>query len=404
MTHSNYLKIAAFLLAAAFMTVACGKDDPEKKEDNKPSITCSQTTVMRGEDVTVKISGITDKTEVTVKFGREKTITQNGPGSISYAFENSGAKTITVTTTPDLLGKTTYKVYVEKLLSLKKLAVQLKNNPNLCLVMAHRGNSSDMTIPENSIAAVEKCVTDKVDIMEMDLYTTKDGVLVVSHDAKLDRETTGTGNIKDKTLNEIKNLKLKDRQGHATSYKMLTFDELLEACKGRIYVNVDLGDRDADIGQVLSAIESKGMNEQCLVYVNSKAKITTAFQTNFKCNAYTFVTNVETLVEKGQPEYTYFTQCTWEPTTPEASRTGKIDPDHKPTSATSVAKAANKGTIITVNAIYTTNTAQFWSDDFKLAQVEDIFSTYPSTQCLQVDTPAEARAALAAYGRTLLNN
>ena len=398
------MKSAIVLLAAVIMTVACGKDDPEKGGGKQPSITCTQTTAMRGEDIAVRIYGISGNTEVTVKFGREKTITQKGSGTVSYAFESAGNKTITVTADDGVFDKTTFKVYVEKLLSLKKLAEQLKSEPNRCLVMAHRGNSSDMSIPENSSAAIEKCVKDKVDIMEMDLYTTKDGVLVVSHDAKLDRETTGTGNIKDKTLSEIKSLKLKDRNGHKTNYEMLTFDELLEACRGRIYVNVDLGDRNANIGDVLTAIEKKGMNEQCLVYLNTKDKIGTAFQANPKCNAYTFVTNAETLVQKGSPEYTYYTQCSWQPTTPEASRSGKVDPNQQPTSQATVAKAVNKGTIITVNAIYTTNTAQYWSDDFKLAQVQDIFTTFPATQCLQVDTPAEARAALVSYGRTLLNN
>ncbi len=395
------------LLVAAILASSCSKDSPEQEKEKTPQITCSQAVsgiVMKGEEVEIDIANISEDTEVTVKFGKEKTIKQMGSGTVSYAFEYSGSKTVTVSTDPEVAEKTSFKIYVENLASLQRVAENLKNDPKLCLVMAHRGNSSDFAIPENSLGAVEKCIKDKVDIMEIDLYTTKDNVLVVSHDEKLERETNGSGAIRTKTLEEIKKLSLKDRNGKVTSYKMLTFDELLDACKGRIYVNVDLGDREANVQDVVMAINKKGMTQQCLVYLNSKEKILAAYKTNPKCNAYSWCSDAEYLVSNGLSGWTYFTQCTWNPTTAAASRTGSVDTSNQPTSRTTVAKAANKGTIITVNAIYSTNTAQLWADDFKLDQVKDIFETFPATRCIHVDTPAEARRALVEYGRTLLNN
>ena len=54
---------------------------------------------------------------------------------------------------------------------------------------------------------------------------------------------------------------------------MLTFDEYLEACKGRIYINVDIGDREVSIPAVVEAITRNGMQEQVLIYCNTTSKI-----------------------------------------------------------------------------------------------------------------------------------
>ena len=391
-------------LCCCLMAVAGSCDKNKNNITLPPSVICHQAisgTAMKGEKVNVTVSNISQNTVVTVKFGKEKTLTKTGPGLISYAFESSGSKTITVTMEPAELEKQTFKVYVEKLDALQTLAQKLKANPNLCLVMAHRANSSDWTIPENSLPAIEKCVADKVDIVENDLYTTKDGVLVVSHDADLSRETNGSGPIASKTLSQIKELYLKDRNGAPTNEKMLTFDEYLDACKGRIYINVDLGDRNASIPDVVTAIEKKGMTQQVLVYCNSLEKIKTAFQTNPQCNVYSWVSHAKEIVDNGVAGNLYFTQCEWKATDASASRDGSTG---SPTDTKTVANAVNAGTILTVNAIYTTNTAQLYKTDFKVAQVQNIFKVFSACQCIHVDTGAEARAALREYGKTLLQN
>ena len=397
-------KKTALLCAACCLLVtvfSCGEKEGGGTK-LPPSVNCHQAvsgTALRGEKVNVTITNIDPETEVTVKFAKEQTITRKGPGLVSYAFEKYGSKTITVTMEPAELEKQTFKVYVEKLYDLQALAQKLRNDPQLCLVMAHRANSSDWTIPENSLPAIEKCIADKIDIVENDLYTTKDGVLVVSHDPSLNRETNGSGNIADKTLDQIKALFLKDRNGTVTDQKMLTFDEYLEACKGRIYINVDLGDRNASIPDVVAAIAKKGMTGQVLVYCNSKDKIISAFKTNQECNVYSWVSHAQEIIDNGLPGNLYFTQCEWKASDPKAARNGKAG---TPTSATTVASAVNAGTILTVNAIYTTNTEQLYPKSFPDVQAEDIFKVFPATQCIHVDTGAEARAALQSIGRRVM--
>ena len=404
-----HLKMKALACAVCCLLVtafSCGKD-PEGQggEPIVPAVTCPQdgATILRGVKVSVNVANIGADTEVTVKFGREETLTRTGPGLVSYAFKNAGLKTISVTMKPAEMEKQTFRVTIENLETLQALGQRLRADKDLILVMTHRANSSDFSIPENSLPAIEKCIADKIDIVENDLYTTKDGYLVVSHDSGLSRETNGSGEIKDKTLAQIKELSLKDRTGKVTDYKMLTFDEYLDACKGRIYINVDLGDRLASIPDVVAAIARKGMTDQVLVYCNTAAKVTSAFAANPECNVYSWVGDAATLVDKGLPDHLYWTQCGWNPTTAEASRDGKVNPDKQPTSRTTVANAVNAGTLLSVNAIYTLNTAQFWPQDFKVAQVNDIRATFPACQCIHVDTGIEARRAIQAAGYHLLN-
>ena len=402
------MKKLILLILPLLCLLSCGKEGDGNKETGPkiPAVVFHQAdagSVLLGEKVSVAAVNISSSTVVTVKFGKEKTLTREGPGTVSYAFENSGLKTITVTMEPAEVEKQTYKLVVEQLESLQSVAQKLRRDSKLCLVMAHRANSSDFSIPENSLPAIEKCIADKVDIVENDLYTTKDGVLVVSHDADLSRETTGSGTIASKTLSQIKSYNLKDRNGNATTEKMLTFDEYLDACKGRIYINVDLGDRNASIPDVVDARAKKGMTQQVLVYCNTKEKVLSAFKCNPECNAYGWVSSASTLVENGIQGNLYFTQCGWNPTTAAASRTGKVDSSKQPTSASTVASAVNAGTLLTVNAIYTTNTAQLYPKAFPVEQVQDIMKTFPACQCIHVDTGAEARASLVACGYHLLN-
>lgn len=72
------------------------------------------------------------------------------------------------------------------------------------LVMAHRGGAG--LWPENTMLAFERARDLGVDVIEMDVHSTADGVLVVMHDATVDRTTNGTGRVSDLTVAEVKKL------------------------------------------------------------------------------------------------------------------------------------------------------------------------------------------------------
>lgn len=72
------------------------------------------------------------------------------------------------------------------------------------LVMAHRGGRH--LWPENTLYAFERAWELGVDVLEMDVHSSRDGVLVVMHDGEVDRTTDGAGRIQDFTLAELQEL------------------------------------------------------------------------------------------------------------------------------------------------------------------------------------------------------
>lgn len=71
-------------------------------------------------------------------------------------------------------------------------------------VIAHQGG--DGIRPSNTMLAFEHAAALGVDMLEMDIHSTKDGVLVVIHDDTVDRTTDGTGRLQDLTFAEVQAL------------------------------------------------------------------------------------------------------------------------------------------------------------------------------------------------------
>ena len=130
------------------------------------------------------------------------------------------------------------------------------------VVACHRGGWRNY--PDNYIPPIESIIRMGCDIMELDLKTTKDSVLVLSHDRTIDRCTTGKGPVSDYTLAELKEFRLKRAHGVATdSLHICTLREALECCRDRICVNVDQGYEYYD--QVLAVTEELGVTDQILI-------------------------------------------------------------------------------------------------------------------------------------------
>lgn len=72
------------------------------------------------------------------------------------------------------------------------------------LVIAHQGG--DGVWPGETMFAFQNAVELGVDVLEMDIHITKDGVLILMHDETVDRTTDGTGEIESMTLAELKEL------------------------------------------------------------------------------------------------------------------------------------------------------------------------------------------------------
>ena len=93
------------------------------------------------------------------------------------------------------------------------------------LLAAHRGGAA--LWPENSLLAFRNAIALGADFIEFDVHLSKDGELVVIHDPTLERTTTGAGPVKDRTVAELKALRLKDRTGAVTAEAVPTLDEVV---------------------------------------------------------------------------------------------------------------------------------------------------------------------------------
>lgn len=133
-------------------------------------------------------------------------------------------------------------------------------------VIAHRGDWRNW--PENSIPAIESAIAMGVDAVEVDAARTKDGVLVICHDATIDRTTAGKGKIEELTYAEIRKYCM--RAGNNIRKRDIfipTLSEVMDVCKDRCLINIDKGFLYYD--DILAMAKEKGMVEQ--IIINSKA-------------------------------------------------------------------------------------------------------------------------------------
>lgn len=129
------------------------------------------------------------------------------------------------------------------------------------LVGAHRADWRNF--PENSLEGIESAINMGVDIIELDLKMTSDSVLILMHDSKVDRTTTGKGAVSSYTLDSLKTLRLKSGCGVETSSKVPTLEEALMVCKDRAVVNIDQGYKYYDM--VIAVLKKTGTTRQILI-------------------------------------------------------------------------------------------------------------------------------------------
>ncbi|MCG2614846.1 glycerophosphodiester phosphodiesterase family protein [Terrimonas sp. NA20] len=109
------------------------------------------------------------------------------------------------------------------------------------VVSGHRG-SHIAGYPENAIETFEHVLKHTPAFFEIDPRLTKDSVIVLLHDATLDRTTTGKGKLSDHTWEEVKQFRLKDKDGNITPYRIPTLQEAINWAKGKTILNLDRKD------------------------------------------------------------------------------------------------------------------------------------------------------------------
>jgi glycerophosphoryl diester phosphodiesterase len=148
-------------------------------------------------------------------------------------------------------------------------------NLQLCgknLVIAHRGGAK--VWPEETLLAMQESVKLGVDVLEIDVHATSDGVVVCTHDDVVDRTTDGTGPIKDKTWADVQLLdagaKFTADGGKTFPYKgkgikIAKLEELLKAFP-QMQWSVEIKQvRPSIVDSVLAVINATGMADKVVI-------------------------------------------------------------------------------------------------------------------------------------------
>ena len=130
-------------------------------------------------------------------------------------------------------------------------------------IVAHRG--ANHLAPENTFAAAEICVDLGIDYVEIDVRTSRDGVLYVIHDSKLERTTDGTGLVAERDSSYTDSLDAGSWfSPRYTGEKVPRLDAFLERFRGRIKVYFDV--KDADLNKLVALVHKFEYTDNCFFW------------------------------------------------------------------------------------------------------------------------------------------
>lgn len=117
---------------------------------------------------------------------------------------------------------------------------------------AHRGDNNRL-YPENSLEGIISVIKAGADIIEVDIHTTKDNVLIAMHDETITRTTNWaqfrqtedssffpkSDAICDWTYEQLCQLRLLSKDGKVTDYKIPSLKEIIQVTKNRAFITLD---------------------------------------------------------------------------------------------------------------------------------------------------------------------
>ena len=329
------------LCGISFM--ACSDDDPVKKN---PYLQTS-TRAMLKEVVEVVFNNIDSNTDVTVDFGDGTVKEGKAATPITHAYTQSGDYTMLVTAGEHAVQK---RIRIYDLLALTEAMKQFRDADNkMVWAMTHRSHTTDKTIPENSVSAVEAAINAGADVIECDTHLTSDGVVMVCHDQTINATTNGTGDITKMTYAEIQQY------------------------------NLDYSPRTASTQEVMNVVKELDMMEQVFFYCNSSQKAEEVLSISKKAHVYTWAQSAyKPLV--GLPG-NYFVQYSYAPD-------GQSTP---------IGTAVSEGMIPTVNMLHVLS-GLIPEYDINTTYLDELLQIYPEVRMIQTDAPEVLISALQARG------
>lgn len=145
----------------------------------------------------------------------------------------------------------------------------MQGNGKTIMVAAHRGVHND--VPENSMASFRRAAELGVHIVELDIRSTRDGVLVLMHDKTVDRTTNGRGRVDSLTFAELSALSLK-HNGQLTKEKIPTLEEALLFLKDKTLIDLDIKAGDKT-GEIMEMVKKTGAERSVIFFVYDSSQL-----------------------------------------------------------------------------------------------------------------------------------
>jgi glycerophosphoryl diester phosphodiesterase len=139
------------------------------------------------------------------------------------------------------------------------------------LISAHRGGGSYAGYPENSIESFGYLARQMPVIIECDISTTSDSVLMMMHDDTYDRTTNGTGKVSQQRWAYAQSLRLEDSRGHLTRYHIPTLDEVLKWGRNKVIFTLDVK-KNVSYRRVVEAVQNAGAQNYAAIITYSVAQ------------------------------------------------------------------------------------------------------------------------------------
>src|SRR5437868_4716332 len=135
-------------------------------------------------------------------------------------------------------------------------------------------------------------------MLEIDPRYAKDGAIIVHHDPRLERTTTGNGLVGDFTLQELKQLRLKDPAGNATEFRIPTLDEALEWARGKTILVLD--QKDVPVAARVKKVEEHKAEAYAMLIVYSFQDARACYALNPKIMMEVMIPSREKIAEFNQ--------------------------------------------------------------------------------------------------------
>lgn len=179
--------------------------------------------------------------------------------------------------------------------SAEDIDAYFKYVPGDIIISGHRGGNMP-GYPENCIETFDAILAQMPTFYEIDPRMTKDSVVVLMHDATLDRTTTGKGKVRDYTYEELRQFYLVDKWGNVTGYRIPSVADVVQWSQGKTILNFDIKDVARDV--LVPLVNSLGA-KNCIYTVRNAEEALTVYNLDSEARMSAWVRDIAQLKEYG---------------------------------------------------------------------------------------------------------